>query len=147
MSFCRYSSVDSNSSALRIQGREMDFSWNSSYVLAGGNTTVFTYYSQFGEKNHFVDGSEVAVLVGIFLLSVVANSSIIFCVIRLVLLFSNPRKLYTLSKALSPGIFDVVYNRSSHRKSCQSQTSIFGDEVRKTIRLLMDCEYITLLLL
>lgn len=85
MFFCRYSSVD-NSSALRIQERAMDFSWNCSYVLTGENTTVFTYYSQFREKNHFVDGLEVTALLGIFLLSVAANASIIFCVIRLVLL-------------------------------------------------------------
>jgi hypothetical protein len=66
----------------------MDYSWNSSYVFAVDNDSgwgeryFFTYFSQFdGRPTNYV-AAEVTIFVLIFLVSVVANTSIVVCVVR-----------------------------------------------------------------
>ncbi|XP_018576223.1 somatostatin receptor type 5-like [Anoplophora glabripennis] len=65
-----------------------DFSWNSSYVYGVDNESgwgdryFFTYYSEFDGKSPLFAAIEVSIFAFIFVVSVVANASIVVCVFR-----------------------------------------------------------------
>lgn len=62
--------------------------WNSSYLLGNdsisgwGEKYFFTYFSEFGERSNYIVVFEVTVFIIIFLLSMIANISIVLCVTR-----------------------------------------------------------------
>lgn len=66
-----------------------DFSWNSSYLFGTDNESgwgeryFFTYFSEFNgadTSNYAI--VEVTIFLTIFIISVIANISIVICVIR-----------------------------------------------------------------
>lgn len=66
----------------------MDYSWNSSYVYGVDNESgwggryFFTYYSEFEDRLAPYVAVELTIFAAIFVISVVANVSIIICVSR-----------------------------------------------------------------
>ncbi|XP_008199874.1 somatostatin-like receptor F_48D10.1 [Tribolium castaneum] len=65
-----------------------DYSWNTSYVFANdtssgwGERYFFTYFTEFDGRPLNYVAIEAAIFLAIFIISVIANTSIIICVIR-----------------------------------------------------------------
>lgn len=79
--------VDFDGSTMKNESGE-DFSWNSSYVYGVDNESgwgdryFFAYYSEFDGKPLAFAAIEVSIFAFIFVVSVVANASIVICVFR-----------------------------------------------------------------